>query len=497
METPRETLLFTSAIELGKKLAAGETTSVELVHLHLDQINRHNNQGRRLNAILATLPLEKAIEQAKVLDDERKEGRLRSALHGIPIVLKDNIVTDESLGMPTSAGAAFFARLKAKANASLVDRLLQAGLIILGKTNLTEFCGMKSNDTPMGWSAYGGQTLSAYRREGLADENQPFAAGSSAGSAVSVSAGFSPLAISTETSGSTVYPASAAGVYGIRLTSETVPTSGVQRISSSFDAIGIMARDPADLEPLAAVLQGRETSLLETQDVATEGLDNLSVGVFPSTWGVRSKGQWDSPEVVLVYESAIKKIQEHGSRVVYPLELPEAEVLKQNDETLVTVAYHQFPAMIEEFINCFHHNPEVINLKDIIAWNEKHADIAMPPPRTTQTELIAAAENTMKAETATAVVPELRRLAGPDGMGKLMSEHGLDIVLTASESTVVGYAACAGWPIATVPLAKLHKNGQPYGMFVLAKEETVLLRFMKAWQKAFGAFTPPKLDGAS
>ncbi|GJN78177.1 hypothetical protein PLIIFM63780_001670 [Purpureocillium lilacinum] len=529
-------LHFLSAGELQRKLEAGDTTSVKLVSHFLDQIERHNWQGRKLNAVTATLPRELAMARATELDEERLNGVVRGPLHGIPIIIKDTVVTDEALGMPTSAGTAVLATMKARENATIVDRMREAGLIILGKGNMTEFCGMKSKDTPVGWSAFKGQTLSAYRRKDLAEEDQPVSGGSSSGPAASVSAGFAPLGIGTETTGSTVLPASTNGIYALKLSYGTVPTHGIFKLSRSFDCVGVMARDPVDLAPLASVLlsgsgdDGPQAGNMQAdskgvslhqgvRDGIEKGFEGMGIGVMAPAWGVHEsirKGKWDHPDVVSdallltaieltttrqigKYEGAVEKMKSLGAKTVYPLQVPEADdVLKYRDQSLVTAAYHEFPHNVDEFIACFHGDDEIRNLQDIVGWNERNSDIAMPEPHTGQTELIAALNSTLSPDEHAATVAHLRRVAEQETMGKAMQDADVDIVLSASDAKLVTFAACAGWPTAAVPLGRwTARNGQPYGMFALARggREDVLLRFMVAWKGSIGGVERPDMDG--
>ncbi|KAK2596130.1 hypothetical protein QQS21_006407 [Conoideocrella luteorostrata] len=529
--------LFLTAHELSAQLSTKQTTSVKLVGAFLDQIERHNHNGKKLNALIAVAPRDVALRRAAELDEERESDHVRSPLHGIPIIVKDTFVTDPALGMPTSAGAPVFAGLTAKKNAVLIDRLLDSGLIVLGKGNMTEYCGMKSNDTPVGWSAQGGLTLSAYRQDHLDDNDQPTAAGSSNGPTVSVSAGFAPLAVGTETSGSAVYPASVNGVYGLKLSFGSVPLDGVCKLSASFDHIGVFARDPIDLVPLVGILMGDSSKEANLQDEIGKGFDGLSVGVVPNTWGVQesvAKEKWDMPDMVRMYfrlnfrdefliemsqrnayERSVQKLTTRGARTVYPLEVEKPEyVLKYNGETLKSVAYAEFPKNIEEFFTCFQPVPGLSSLQDVIAWNEQHPDVALPKRKfpsqvaidskiltthtayTTQTELIAAAESSMTQQAQTEIAAHLHRLATCEGIGKVMDDKGLDIVLSNSDATLVHYASCAGWPVAAVPVGRMAKNGQPYGMFALARggREHVLLRFMKAWDEDFGRCEAPVMS---
>jgi amidase len=250
--------LTTTASQLRHLLEKNEITSVSIVETYLSMIECHNKAGLRLNALISVAPRDVVLEKARLLDEERQAGNVRSPLHGIPIILKDAIVTDASLGMPTSAGSRAFLNSKTKRNAALVDTLLEAGLIIIGKANMTEFCGMVSTKMNPGYSSVAGQTLSAYVRGGI-EKNETILGhsapgGSSTGSAVAVSAGFAPLAIGTETVGSIVTPSVRAALYAMKLTHGITSCEGIFRICETYDAPGPMAKCTEDLQLLVDVM---------------------------------------------------------------------------------------------------------------------------------------------------------------------------------------------------------------------------------------------------
>ncbi|KAJ5624400.1 amidase-like protein [Penicillium lagena] len=498
MHPPTDPLLFLPAHELQRKLTHNEITSVQLVEAFLAEIEHHNHQGRGLHAIISTCPKDIALTRARWLDEQRRLGYVQSKLHGIPVVVKDAIVTDESLGMPTTVGSHVFASLKARRNASVITKLIDAGMIILAKANMTEFCGLKSDTTAVGWSAQGGQTLSPYRQEGLNEDEQPTPGGSSSGSAVSIAAGFAPLAIGTETAGSNVYPASVNGLYGMKITPASTALDGVFKLSSSFDGVGVMARDPYDLAALTEVLLAPQAF----DRIPREGYNSimgtswtgLRLGVVGIKWGIDdgiSKGKWDLPDVKATYEAATEKIKAHGARLVYPLQIPEAKILKHDGHGIREVANCEFPGQVQDFLLNFWPDPQLQTLEDIIEWNKKHDETErlkhLHIAGTTQTEVIASLKSTMSPESYASAISQLRRLASVDGMEKWMEEHSIDIVLGPSDSTLVSFAACAGWPIATMPLGKLKKNGQPYGFFALARSgcEDILLHLMSAFYRTF------------
>ncbi|KAL0943053.1 glutamyl-tRNA amidotransferase subunit [Colletotrichum truncatum] len=492
--------LTATALELQRRLETGSLTSVELTQLFLRQIKKHN---KSLNAVISICPEEIVLAKADELDRERQAGHVRSKLHGIPIIVKDVIVTSKDLGMPTTAGSFAFASRTALRNAPVIDKLIDAGLLILGKSNMTEFCGLKSNNTPVGWSAYGGQTKSPYRRNDLPEAEQPVAGGSSSGSAVSIASGFCPLALGTETSGSTVYPSSLSGLYAMKPTPSLISTDGVFKLSASFDGIGIMARDPNDLVALADILAGDQASnsvpkICELN--RSSSWEGLSLGVTDVLWGIHetAKDKWGHSHVQLTWQEAIARMKASGARVVYPVELPGYNTVVYNKQTLHTVAYHEFPSQVAKFANYFDTTTgDIKTLEDVIVWNKEHAAQALPEPYTTQTELEAAvlAGKAMTEAERQGAVTEIRRLAGGDGLGKIMRDAEVDIILSASDSLIVGFAGAAGWPIATVPLGNLQTNGQPFGFFAVAAKgrEDLLFKFMRAFHATFPRVMEPSV----
>ncbi|KAI0968988.1 amidase signature enzyme [Xylaria arbuscula] len=488
----KPSILQCSAADLQQRLQSGELTSAQLVSDFMRQISAHNHDGMRLNALISVLNRSYAIETARKLDDERAQGKIRGPLHGIPVIIKDCIVTGPDLGMPTTVGSHIFSKQKAIGNAPVVEQLLENGLIILGKGNMTEFLGLKSNDTPIGWSAVGGQTLSAHRKPEYDEKDQPTCGGSSSGPATAVIAGFSPLGIGTETSGSVVFPASCCGLYGIKLTPGSVSTEGVFKLSNTFDGLGVLGRTPKDLALLTDIIFNKERRDLLGPKSLASGLgdlawEELGIGMVAPTWGVaHALDKWSGSDIKSQYEAVPARLKQLGAKVEYPLDIPDGSTLKFGKDSLVTAAYSEFPRMVEEFILNFDENADLKTLDDVIRWNEEHPD-ALPAPYTTQTELIRARDSNMSEGRHQEVCSELRRLVAEGDLGKLMKDKRLNIVLAPSDSTLVSYSACAEWPIATVPLGRTESNGQPFGLFILAREhrEDILLKFMHLFEANF------------
>jgi amidase len=240
-------------LQLRQDMQSGKYTSEKLVSLYLERIQKLDKNGPKLNSVIELNP--DALLLARELDKERKSGKVRSSLHGIPVLIKDNIDTADK--MATSAGSLALAESHAQQDAFIVKRLRDAGAVILGKTNLSEWANFRSNRSSSGWSGRGGQTLNPYEL----DRNP---CGSSSGSGVAVSANLCVAAIGTETDGSIVCPSSTNGIVGIKPTVGLISRSGIIPISHSQDTAGPMARTVSD----AAVMLGLLTGL-DSGDKAT------------------------------------------------------------------------------------------------------------------------------------------------------------------------------------------------------------------------------------
>lgn len=277
-------LIRTSATEWQQKLEDGSITSVELTRRCLAHITNHNNQGLRLHAVLNVAPME-AMVRAAEMDQERSAGRKRSGLHGIPIVIKDVFSTEPSIGLPVTCGAQAMSSARARSSSPVVQRLFDAGLIILATANLTEFCGLRADYMRLGWSTVGGQTQSPYVKSGLLPDETPIGnsciGGSSSGSAASVAAGFAPMSIGTETSGSLIVPANRGGLFSLKLTPESKLKEACFSISSTYDSLGPMAKSAKDVVELYRVIAGWSNNIHRQE----RSISTFTVGfVDPETW---------------------------------------------------------------------------------------------------------------------------------------------------------------------------------------------------------------------
>ncbi|KAI0154144.1 amidase signature enzyme [Xylariaceae sp. FL1272] len=450
METPAFDILRATAAELRNDLETGRLSSVQLIALRI----------------------------ADELDQERRRGCLRSCLHGVPIVLKDCFITAPGLGMTTCAGAVAFANAKARENAVIVQKLVDAGLIVIAKANMTEFSGMKTVSMMPGWSAHGGQTISPYvggikENERLLGHSAP--GGSSTGPAVSVAAGYAPIAMGAETIGSIVTPSVRMGLYALNPTVGLQSAGGLYRLLEFYDASGPMAKCASDLVDMSVILLGRGPR-------SSTGWKGLSLAfVDPVKWSLAEEmcEQFEdtSQQMVEEYEAAISKIRKFTGNVKYPVELTEISELVLDGEAVmmdIGCKYWDFKNVtIPEFISSFE-------------------ECAVPYPN--QDQLVKATGFTQSSEH---IVDTKRRFrAHARGLlEKTFEAANENVIVAPGDSPVCIQAAAAGYPIAAVPLGQLRYNGRPFGLCLLAKAdgEDLLLQFATAFEQLLPSRVVPAL----
>ncbi|KAL7784150.1 amidase signature domain-containing protein [Trichoderma ceciliae] len=477
-------VLTTNAVDLQRLLAENQLTSVQIVQQYFEQIDRHEPA---LNALISLAPRDMVLRAAAVLDEERSNGSVRSAFHGIPIVLKDSFIIASNLGMSTTAGSWAFVGAKSNKNSTIAQLLIDAGMIILGKANMTELAGMKMTTMMPGWSSHGGQTLSPYvgkieANETLLGHSAP--GGSSTGSAVAVAAGFSPLAMGTETIGSIVTPSTRAGLYALKLTRGALDTTGVYTMSDFFHSMGPMAKSSADVRLMAEILLQRRF------DSASFGTwEGLSVGFLdPNVWKMTKEmcppHEGTAEQMAEEYEAVVKLLQNEGCRLKYPIKIAGVEDLMVNGEqAIMPIAFWEFKNVgILRFIESFDECP-VSNAEDIVKFNKENSEKAMPAPYTEQNDL----EKSLNCNEEPEKIEALRiglRYVGQQLINKAFDTQGVNIIVAPGDSSLCIHAAAAGYPIATAPIGQLRYNGRPFGLCILARanDEESLLRFMAAYE---------------
>ncbi|SEF99147.1 amidase [Flavobacterium urumqiense] len=352
---------------LREKLTSGKYTSEQLVQLYLKRIEAVDKNGPQLNSVIEINP--DAVIIAIVMDKELKAGKIRGPLHGIPVLIKDNIDTADK--MQTTAGSLAMAGNIASNDAFVVKKLREAGAIIIGKTNLSEWANFRSTQSCSGWSSRGGQTKNPY----ILDHNP---CGSSAGSGTAVSANLCVIAVGTETDGSVVCPASVNGVVGIKPTVGLVSRSGIIPISKTQDTAGPMARtvtDAAILLGAIAAIDQDDTVTLESKGKAQKDYTKfLDLNALKNKRiGIEKKPQGDNKYINALLEDAINLLKKQGAIIVEIDYLDKINALGQAE---FEVLQYEFKDGLNKYLATA--NAKVKTLKEVIAFNKSNEDKAMP-----------------------------------------------------------------------------------------------------------------------
>ncbi|HEX6133464.1 MAG TPA: amidase [Longimicrobiales bacterium] len=479
--------------ELATALESGALTSRGLTEAYLARIEALDRQGPALHSMIVVNP--EALAIADSLDAERRAGRVRGPLHGIPVVLKDNIATGDR--MPTTAGSRALEGVIAPRDAFLVQRLRAAGAVILGKANLSEWANFRSTASSSGWSGVGGQVRNPY----VLDRSP---CGSSSGSAVVVAANLAPLAVGTETDGSIVCPASANGIVGIKPTLGVVSRSGIVPIAHSQDIAGPMARTVADAALLLNALTGRDAADATTSSAPgvdyTRALDASALrGARIGVVRTRMAGYHTATDSLL--ERAIADLRAAGAIVVDSLAVPHHG---DYDEAEWTILLHEFRHDLNAYLASLGDATRVRTLADVIAFNRRDSERSMPH---FGQEIFLLAEATTGLEAREYLeAKETARFAAA-GIDSILRQHSLDALIapTGSPSWPIdpvlgdhfigassGPAAVAGYPNITVPMGQV--SGLPVGLsfFGTARSEPRLIALAYAYEQATRHRTPPR-----
>ncbi|KAJ3967751.1 amidase signature domain-containing protein [Lentinula raphanica] len=462
VEAPLPDLYEASILELQHGLDAGQFTSVDLIKAYFARIEEVNIQGPGLRAVIEMNP--SALEQAAALDAERAVSGKRSLLHGIPILLKDNIATVAPEGMNTTAGSFALLGSVVPEDAGVVKRLRKAGAIILGKANLSEFAEFRGN-LPSGWSGRGGQTSNAYFPH--ADP-----CGSSSGSGVATSIGLTTVALGTETDGSITCPTGNNNLAGVKPSVGLTSRAGVIPISEHQDTVGPMCRSLTDAAIVLSLIAGPDpndnfTSAQPlpvpdyTLALNPAALAGARVGVPRKVFLDSGSGFGPNETLAAIgeaFEDALGVLRELGAEVVDPADLPDAEEIAQSgNETVVldTDFKIQINAWLEGLVSI---PSGVRSLADLIAFDNANPALEEPVNFTSQSEFIASEATTGFTDAyfqSLAFDHELGRTRGIDAVLEMFNLDAL--VLPAMGLTTVP-AAIAGYPIVTVPLGFFPPN---------------------------------------
>lgn len=462
--------------EISRMLAEGEISSRKLVLNYMERIALYDKSGPMLNSVLELNP--DALFIAEAMDRERAKGRLRSPLHGIPILIKDNINTHDK--MRTSAGSIALDDNFAPYDAFIVKKLRDAGLIIMGKTNMTELANYMSYTMRNGYSSRGGQVINPYNPEGDVW-------GSSSGSAVAMSANLCALAIGTETDGSIIWPSHMNGTVGLKPTRGLVSRTGIIPICTAQDTAGPMTRTVADAAALLNIIVGEDPEDPSTwcRDIPEDytayldkgGLKGLRLGI--------NRGYYEdfSQEQIDIAENAYRAMESCGAELVQDVNLPH---LRSDSSVLL----YEFKMCLNAYLST---NPHLRchSLKDMIDYYGAHPQEGL---KYGMSILLDAQYNTSGNCTDPKYIldkAKCQREAQEEGLLKILDGSGLDVLICPG---ITDCSPISGYPSITVP-AGYSSDNMPFGITFVGRpfSEPTLIAAAYAFEQATRARRAPKL----
>lgn len=493
-------------LELRSKMETNELTARQIVEAYLERIDALDKNGPRLNSIIELNPDASAIADA--LDAERAAGKVRGPLHGIPILIKDNIDTHDR--MQTTSGSLALEGNIARRDAFIVKRLRSSGAVILGKTNLSEWANLRSTRSVSGWSSRGGLTRNPYALDRSA-------CGSSSGSGAAVAANLCAAAIGTETDGSIICPAQTNGVVGIKPTVGLWSRSGIVPIAHSQDTPGPMARTVADAAILLGALIG-----VDSRDPATrrrpervEGAGKKrasrdyvpfldSNGLQGARIGVARAMAGSEEHILKIFDACIEVMKQMGAVIVDPVRVPNFNKLGKSE---LAVLHYEFKVDLDKYLGALGSKARVHSMTDVIQFNEENKARVMP--YFGQEHMLAAEEKSLTAQKYREALARNHRLSRREGIDAAMRKHRLDalVVPSGGPSWMIDLAngdainwdmestsppAVAGYPHVTVPAGYIF--GLPVGISFIGRawQEATLLKLAYAFEQASRVRRPPR-----
>ncbi|EPQ50833.1 amidase signature enzyme [Gloeophyllum trabeum ATCC 11539] len=485
--------------ELQDGLANGRFTSVDLVKAYLARVDEVNLKGPALRAVIETNP--SALAQAADLDRERKEKGSRGPLHGIPILLKDNIATLHSEGMNTTAGSYALLGSVVPRDAAVAAKLRTAGAILLGKTNMSEWANFRGQ-VPSGFSGRGGQCTCPYYP--LVDPS-----GSSSGSGVAAAIGLAAGTLGTETDGSITSPGSRNNVVGVKPTVGLTSRAGVIPISSHQDSVGPMTRTVTDAAILLSAIAGpdpRDTYTLAqpepmpdyTAALRADALKGVRLGV-PRSFAARPNEEAEpQAHIVRAFDAALEVIRGLGAEVVDPAEFPHAEAVKAGRDDELYVMTVDLKVDLNKYLAELVEVPTgVRDLADLIKFNEEHAEQELPAPYWTDQSRFIQAQSLEADEKYEKMVDANYELGRARGIDATLQKYNLDAIVLPTHGKVqcthrpmlhivpLGFQPDDLEPAAAEPVRK-HGPGVPFGLAFMgtAWSEAKLLGYAYAFEQA-------------
>lgn len=484
--------------DLQRMMATGSMSSKQITQAYLNRIETLNKRGPALRAVIETNP--DAIAMAAALDAERKAKGPRGPLHGIPVLLKDNIDTHDR--MTTTAGSYALEGSIPLKDAFVAAKLRAAGAVLLGKSNLSEWANFRSSHASSGWTGRGGQTKNPY----VLDRNP---SGSSSGSAVAVATNMCAVAVGSETDGSIVSPSCVNGIVGIKPTLGLLSRSGIIPIAHSQDTAGPMTRTVRDAAIMLGVMAGEDAndsaslgssahaSSDYTKFLDPNGLRGARIGV------VRARYMGFNDDVDKLVADAIDAMKRGGAVIVDPADIPTAGKF---DDSEFDVLLYEFKADLNKYLASLGPGAPVKSLADIIAFNEKHRDKEMP--WFGQDIMIKAeAKGPLTEKKYLEALAQDLDMSRAKGIDAVMAEHKLDALIapTGGPAWVTdllngdhytgGYStpsAVAGYPNINVPIGFI--SGLPIGLSIFGRQwsEPTLLKIAYSYEQATKMRRTPK-----
>lgn len=484
MRVPDEWIVEKTITELQTAMENGDVKSIDLVKLYMKRIAAYDQDGPKLNSIIEINP--DALHIAEAMDVERDRQGSRGPLHGIPVLIKDNIDTADK--MHTSAGTLALAENYASEDSFVAQKLREAGAVILGKTNLTELANFMTENMPNGYSSRGGQVLNPYG-PGKHDTG-----GSSAGTGAAIAANLATVGIGTETSGSILSPSSQQSLVGIKPTVGLISRTGIIPIAHSQDTAGPMARTVRDAALLLGVLTG-----LDKEDPATytsasyiqteytkyldpQGLQGARIGIARQFYKELKE------EELAVMERAIQVMKDQGAEIIDPIEIPSFDAAWDYN-----VLIYEFKSDLNAYLQKCGANVPVKNLKDLIAFNKQNEEATLKYGQTLLEESDNTSGTLTEPEYINSRLNDLE-LSRDQGIDAVMRQYQLDALISPA-NLGAGIPAKAGYPSITVP-GGYAVDGEPLGITFtgLAYSEQKLIKLGYAFEQATNYRQPPKLD---
>ncbi len=467
---------------LQEGLRAGRYTTRALCEAYLARIEALDRSGPTLRSVLETNP--DALAIADRLDGERKARRVRGPLHGIPVLIKDNIATADR--MMTAAGSLALVAAAPPRDAVVVERLRAAGAVILGKTNLSEWANFRGTQSSSGWSGRGGQCQNPY----ALDRNP---CGSSSGTGAAIAANFAAVGVGTETDGSIVCPASACSLVGVKPTLGLIGGGGIIPIAHSQDTAGPMCRTVTDAAILLGVLAGKDYSA----SLDPNGLKGARIGV------ARKKCFGYSPEADALVEAAIDVLRRQGATIVDPADIPH---MGEYDDSEFIVLLYEFKADVNAYLTEWAPHGPMRTLADLIAFNEANKSLELKYFGQ-ETFIQAQEKGPLTDQAYLDALEKDRRLSRTEGLDVALAQNNLDAIVAPTGSPpwptdlvngdhFLGAsstpAAVAGYPSVSVPVG--YSFGLPVGMSFIgrASSEPTLLKLAFAYEQAAKPRRPPR-----